>query len=159
MISLSVMSGVEVYVVLAVIAAGVVALSVRPSGRGAVREYLVGSTLCCVDAESAREQALDIECRDDGSVALTRRGLSEIPVREDGALSLKVVVKGFDLEIEERIVGGHASGNADAALLTLDFLAPERYHVQYRSEPTGRFAVFVLSVRPGMRLTKPLGLA
>lgn len=157
MISLFVLSGVEICIILAVVAAGIIALSVMPSGRGPAQEYLVGSTLCRVDAEGAREQALDMECREDGTVAVTRRGLSEVPVKADGALSLKVTVRGFDIEIEERIVGGTEGENADAALLTLDFLALERYHIRYRSEPAGRFAAFVLPVRPGMSLTKALG--
>ncbi len=149
------LTSVEIYVLAAVAAAGVIALFVRPSRRGEARQYLLAGTLCAVDDGIGREPSLRIECLAGGDVLLTRCGLP--PVGVDGAVSLAVTVIGFDIEIEERIVDGSAMAQpVDMALFTLDFLGRDRYHVRYNSQPTAMAASFTLSNREGMSLVKTL---
>lgn len=152
---------VEFYVALAVVAAAIVALCVKPSGRGEARQYLLPGTLC----SSAEPQAdigaddagrIDISCNDDGTVALTRRGLCGM--NASGAVSLAITVTGFDVTIEERMAEPREAGEpTDMALFTLDFMGHERYHVKYNSEATGSFASFSLNNRPGLAFSRKLG--
>ena len=147
-------SSVEIYVLAAVLAAGVIAWFVRPSNREAAREHLLAGTLCMVPGASP-EPAIHIECLPDGNVLLTRCGLP--PMTDGGAVSLAVSIIGFDVAIEERIVAAPGAGEpVNTALFTLDFLGHERYHLRYNSEPTATAASFTLSNRDGMSLVKPL---
>ena len=155
LISGMMLTSVEIYVLAALIAAGVIAWFVRPTMRGEAREYLLAGTLCMVDDSSAHQPSLRIECTSDGSVLLTRCGLPGMT--DDGAVSLAVSIIGFDVIVEERIVTGSISGEpVNTALFTLDFLGRERYHVRYNSQPTSMAVSFTLSNRDGMSLVKPL---
>ncbi len=157
MITLFILTQVEIYVLAAVGAAAIIALCVMPSSRGEVREYLLGSTLCFADSAEASEAAVDIECLDDGTVLLTRRGLPHLT--DAGAVSLAVSVTGFDITIEERITDTPGGNPVNTALFTLDFLGRERYHLRYNSEATATAASMTLPNRPRMHLSRPLTTA
>ena len=75
-----------------------------------------------------------------------------------GAVSLAVRVSGFDIVIEDRVTPGDLSplGMAAAAVFTLDFLAPEWYHIRYESEQFSEHAALTLHVREGIRMEKKL---
>lgn len=157
MITLFALSAVEIYVLLAVAAAAVVALCVKPSARGEAVTRLLAGRLCRLEDVPAQTPSVDFECLDDGNVLLSRRGLKDL--NESGAVSLVVTVIGFDVTVEERIVAGCDGGEpVDTALFTLDFLGPERYHIRYVSEPTASAASLTLHNRPGMHISRTLSL-
>ena len=149
------LSAVEIYVLLAVAAAAVVALCVKPSARGEAVSHLLAGRLCRLEDVPAQTPSVDFECLDDGNVLLSRRGLKEMT--DSGAVSLAVTVIGFDVTVEERVVAGRNGGEpVDTALFTLDFIGPERYHVRYISEPTASAASLTLHNRPEMHVSRPL---
>lgn len=153
MIILSILQSVEFYVIAVVIAAAIVAaMSIKPT-TGAVREILLGSTLSTEDADAM--PSIELECREDGSVVLTRRGLRGIT--EAGAVSANISIKGFEVSIEERTVPGNpAYSPAHAAVFILDFMGAEHYFISYRSSHEDLFAALTLHNRPGIRVSKAL---
>lgn len=155
MIFLFTLSAVEVYVLLVVVAAAVVALCVKPSARGEAVVHLLAGKLCQLEDMTSEMPSVDFECADNGEVFLSRRGLKDLT--ESDAVSLVVTVIGFDVKIEERIVAGKPGDEpVDTALFTLDFLARERYHIRYISEPTATAASLTLHNRPGMHMGRQL---
>ncbi len=144
---------VEFYVIAAFVAAAVVAFFCRPASRGAARQFLLAGTLTPGDDDTP--PSIELLCNDDGTVTLTRHGVSG--VGHDGAVSLAVNVVGFDIEVQERPVAGRwpATGSLSATF-TLNFLGRERYHLAYTSESAGLFAATSLNVRPGIHIVKPL---
>lgn len=162
----------EFYVIAAVLAAAVVAWFAVPHGKGPVETKLLRGVLGNVTAESEAENSpeatdnsadtadqssarLIVECRPDGSVAVTRTALNGIT--ESAAVSVAVTLNGFDLTIKERTAPGYSTDTPmTSATFVLDFLAPERYHVRYVNEDTGQYCVFTLPVRPGLRMVRPL---
>lgn len=162
---LFVLSSVEMYVMAAVAAAAVIALCVKPSSKGEARQYLLGGVLCDFDGDGGVEASDDdsafgptiiMECLDNGNVLLTRRGLSGMT--DAGAVSLAISVVGYDVTIEERLVEKSGGLPVNTALFTLDFLAPERYHIHYISEQTASASAFTLHNRPGLHLSRTLRL-
>ena len=145
---------VEFYVLLVVVAAAIIALAIRPSGRGEARQYFAEGIL--MRGEESAEPELYVECLDNGDVAIRRTGLEGLWA--NGALSLVVTQIGFDLPIEERLTPGSPESGleVDTAIFTIDILAPERYHVKYTGAADGRFIAFTLPVKPGLWLKKPL---
>lgn len=154
MITLFILTEVEIYVLAAVGAAAVIAFCAKPSAKGAARQHLLAGTLCYAMCDEASDTVLDIECLDNGNVLLTRRGLRDLT--DSDAVSLAVTIIGFDITIQERIIAGKPGDDINTALFTLDFLGFERYHLHYISEPTALSAAFTLSNRPGMRLSRKL---
>lgn len=160
MITASLLSGVEFYVVAVILAAAVIALCVRPSGRGEARVHMLAGILCSnadrpTDHDSEPAPAVTLQCLDDGTVLLTRTGLG--PLTDSGALSLVVTVTGLDIDIAEKLTAGKVGDTpVDTALFTLDFLAPERYHLRYHTDHTDRMAAFTLHNRPGIAFTRQL---
>ena len=156
MIALFVLSQVEIYVLLAVAAAAVVAVCVKPASRGEAIEHLLGGRLCSLSENgSADEPAGDFDCDESGNVLLLRRGLTGLT--DADAVSLAITVIGFDVRIEERVAKGRGMGNpVDAAVFTLDFLGHERYHVIYRSEVYSLAASLTLHNRPGLHAAREL---
>ncbi len=147
---------IEVYVILAVVAAAVIAAVSRPGSRGAVTEHLLAGELLLPMPGVSGDASIEFRCLDSGQVVLLRHGLTE--VYADGAVSLAVKVKGFDVEIEERIIyGSPACPHVADAMFTLDFMAAEHYHVKFNSDRTGLFAAFTLHVRPGIVAVRTLG--
>ena len=147
---------VEFYVILSVVAAAVVALAALPAKRGEARLlFYAGDLEAAPTGAEASEPMLYAECRDDGAVVLRREGVRGITA--SGAVSLAVTVIGFDVTIQERLSAGYSNDEAvTAAVFVLDFFAPERYHVTYRSDDAGLFGAFTLANRPGLRIAKRL---
>lgn len=144
---------VEFYVVAAVIAAAVLALSAMPRRRGAVTTHLLAGTVESDAAEAPEE--IEIECLDNRNVCLRRRGVRNIGT--EGAVSLAASVNGLDIVIKERAMPGLSNQNEPVmATFELDFIAPERYHIRYENEDTGMFAAFTLTNRPGVKITREL---
>lgn len=146
----------ELYVVLFFVAAAVVAFAVRPAGSGPVRQHLLAGEL---SAEGPEEESVDIVCAPDGTVTLWRNGLSGLTT--DDAVSLAVTVKGFDVEIIERINRGRVSTTAstpvDSARFDLAFLAREHYRLRYIIDSTVA-AAFTLHVKEGVTRHEILSL-
>ncbi len=144
---------VEFYVIATLVAAVVAAFAMKPDSRGEARQHLLAGSLMKCDVATAE---IELESFDDLSVRLVRRATPDVTV--DGAVSLAVTVIGFDIKIEERIVYGRnpEAESVDTAIFRLDFLAPERYHIQYISEPTGLFVSTTFNNRPGYRIVRQL---
>lgn len=154
MVLCSFLTSVEFYVVAAVVAAAVIGYSVSPGQRGEERRHLLAGTLCDLGADAPSGEYVAVRCTDSGDVLLTRTGLQGITI--GGAVSLVVKVRGFDVDIEERLVADPRGEEVNAALFTLDFIGQERYNVRYTSPDIGLMAVFTLRNRPGMRFDAPL---
>lgn len=147
----------EFYVILAVIAAAIVALAARPQNRGAVKETLLpGELLPRTAADTGDGPSVTFTCTDSGRVIAVRRGLRDVTV--SGTVSIAMIVKGYDIRIEERLSPGSAYNDpAATAMFTIDNLAPsEYYHIHYNSPATGLFAVFTFHTRPSVKATHPL---
>lgn len=147
---------VEFYVILTVVAAGVLALCIRPSRRGAAVFHTVEGWVCEGD-DSVAEPRLEIECLSNGSVLIRRTAL--VGVGDTGNVSITVEQRGFDLDITENITGGRRiSGSAESrdAVFVLSFLGQEWYHIHYTAWPGTRYAAFSLHVRPGIRTAAAL---
>lgn len=151
----SLLDSVEFYVIILVLAAAVIAFSVRGDSRGPVRQVLLPGVLSATDGE-APAPAIELVCADDGTVVLHRRGVRT--VTEGGALSLAIKVRGFDVEIIERTAPARHPGGEplDTASFILDFMGPEHYFISYRTDVEGLFAAVTLHNRPGIRLRKTL---
>lgn len=135
------------------IAAAVIGLAAMPSRRGEARQQLVAGDLIYDAAPSVPGILLIVN--DDATFTVYRFGLENVD--ESGAFSLAVTFIGFDITIDERLVYGHQGGRmATAAQATIKGVAPERYHILYRSESTGRNAAFSLNMRPGNRIDRAL---
>lgn len=135
------------------IAAAVVGLAAMPSRRGEARQQLVAGELIYDAAPSV--PGIVIIVNDDATFTIYRFGLEN--VAESGAFSLVVTFIGFDITIDERVVYGRQDGRmATAAQATIKGVAPERYHILYRSEATGRNAALSLNMRPGNRIDREL---
>lgn len=164
MLTLDILHSVEFYVILTVVAAAVIAVCARPSGRGAVETHLVAGAL--TEVTTYASPSISIECTDSGDVIITRHGLKD--VFTTGAATLAITQKGNDISIIERITAGAkpyskmdeecrvlpVSEFVDASFV-LTFLGREWYHVKYQGEGS-RFAAFSLHVRPGIKINKQL---
>lgn len=151
----------EFYVILFLAAMAIVAFIAIPHTSGPVSEYLIGSTLSSnvlsptTLSPPPGAPAISIDCDDSGAVWLRRTGLKGVDAT--GAVSAKVVVKGFNITVFERIVEGRYGDNpVDTALFELDFLAPERYYLRYESEATNSAATLAFRNTPGYHAQSPL---
>lgn len=158
-----VFQSVEFYVIAVTVAFMIVALCNGRETPGPVKEILLAGVISREhDVDSGDDdgrQEIELICCDDGQVVLRRHGLTGVTA--SGAVSLAIEVKGFEVRIRERIVEGRADSEpVDTASFILDFMAPERYFITYKSElPTGAVTVATslsLSNRPGNRVVKPL---
>lgn len=145
---------IEFYVITGALAAGAIALAALPPRRSAARQYLLAGSLSGTDDPGLQPEQLDLSVDNQGRLHILRRGLPNIT--DGGAASIAVAVNGFDITIEERLTYGRGWPTVDSAEFVLDFLAPERYHIRYNSDPTGLFTAFALTIRPGIRASKPL---
>lgn len=145
---------VEFYVIAVMAAAAVVAAFCRPHTSGPVTQHLL-PTILSMDHACSGEERIEISVDDDNTVTLTRHGLRNLT--EAGALSLAVEIKGFDITIKERVVHDPSpSWPVNTAVATLDFLAPERYHLHYINPDSELMAATPLTVKPGIRIEKTL---
>lgn len=145
---------VEFYVIVTVVAAGVLALCIRPSRRGAAVFHTVEGWVCEGDDDSDSGPRLEIECLANGSVLMRRTDADA--AGDTGNVSISVEQRGFDLDITENITPGRRlSGTAESrdAVFVLSFLGQEWYHIHYTAWPGTRYAAFSLHVRPGIKTT------
>ncbi len=143
---------VTFYVLLLLLGAAVVTFSARPARKGPARQFFPTAILSAPVEGLGDEPQIEIFCRQDGGVALVRRGLRDIYM--SGKLTLSVKIIGFNVTIIEHSTPGNpADGPATEGTFLLDFFARERYHIYYKSEPTGHMSAFSLNVRPGIRTT------
>lgn len=148
-------NSIEFYVIAGVIAAAVVALSAMPGRRGAAVLHMAAGELSDSKTAGEAEPGIDVRVDDERRVIITRRGIRG--VGDTGAASLAVNVRGFDVEIEERLTAGRLPlERRDTAVFVLDFLGAERYHIKYNSEDAGVFAAFSLPVKEGIRISREL---
>lgn len=162
MIIAGIFQSVEFYVIAVTVAAMIVALCNGHGGHGPVREILLAGIISREnngDDMDERGQEIELICCDDGQVVLRRHGLKGVSA--SGAVSLAIEIRGVEVRIKERVVEGRLDSEpVDTASFILDFLAPERYFITYKSElPTGAVTVATslsLSNRPGNRVVKQL---
>lgn len=150
---------VEFYIIAAVVAAAIVAASALPSKRGAARTFLFGGTLAepRTPDTPASDQGIIVQVDDFGYLNVYRFGLEG--VHEDGAYSLAVEIAGFDVVINERLTAGsRRTAEMTQGRALLDCFGRERYHIQYKSESTGRSCAFSLNMAPGNRIERRLEL-
>lgn len=148
----SIFTTVEFYVIVAVVAAAVVALSAMPARTRQAQFYKFEGDLMPGDPEA--EPRLYFRVMKDGRVELRRTGLSG--VGDEGAATLDVEVAGFDVTMNEVLRPGRGPAVGEA-VWTMDFFGREYYNIRYRSEATGRFAALTLHVRPGIHMERELG--
>lgn len=157
MIITGVFQTVEFYVISVLVAAFVVAFLSKGAHIGPVREFLFAGVITR-EFDSPREPALELICNDDGSVLLRRHGL--LGVTDDGAVSLAVKLKGFDMTVQERTIQGRAGEPVDTASFVLDFMGAEHYFISYSTDLTGadspRVTSFTLHNRAGNHVYKKL---
>lgn len=158
MIMAFILSSVEIYVLLALLAAAVLAFCMKPSRKGEAVTHMLAGTLCFIDDVPADSATIDFECLESGNVLLTRRGFTNLT--QNSSVSIVINVIGFDVKIEERVVLGDNSGQAiNAALFTLEFMAQERYHIHYISDLISSSASLTLNNRSEMHVSKKLKLS
>ncbi len=146
---------VEIYVILAVVAAAILALASRPSSAGSAEQILLACAL--EDDASGLPPAVRMECLDNGRIMLTRTGVSDLC--GDGAVSLAVEIKGLDIRIEERLTPGRGlRAPSLTASCVFPFIRLDRYHVAYNSASTGLFVAFTFPAKPGAAVERPLQL-
>ena len=144
-------TSVEFYVIATVLAAAIIALCIRPAAKGPAKQHLLGGHLL---NGPEKEPGIELECRDDGSVVLTRTGLENMT--DAGAVSIAVNIAGGNMVINERLTYEDCGEPRNEAEFVLDFLAPDYYHVRYESESVNLFAAFTLHVRPGIKMRREL---
>lgn len=147
--------GIEFYIIAAFVAAAVVGMAAMPSHRGEIRTFLYGGELLSSDTTDATEPSIEAVVDSRGRLVIVRHGLTGVNM--SGAYSVAVKVSGFDVTIDERLTPGRQPADeALSASAIIDCLGPERYHIQYISEATGRSAAFSLNIRPGNRMERLL---
>lgn len=169
--SFAFLHSVEFYVIATVVAAGIVAFCLRPSGKGAAIVRTVTGWICEGDTDRDSETTgsrhyndatddgpqLQIECLRNGNVMIKRTDVRG--VGDTGALTLQVIQSGFDLRVTEQLQPGRSSADTPPvqdAVFVLNFLAPEYYHIHWTTDIGDRFAAFTLHVRPGIKTSQPL---
>ncbi len=146
-------TSVEFYVVAFIIAAAIIALSVKPASRGQAETIFVKGVLDCDSSNSPAHPEICLKVNDDNSVTLIRKGLDD--VTDTSAVTLVITKISFNLQIKER-VASLPGQPVNQAVFSLDFLAPERYHITYQAENSERFTAFSLLVKPGISFCKTL---
>ncbi len=145
---------IEWCVVAAVVAAAVLALCARPSGRGsAVTTFVEGTLVECGDGDDSGAW-IHASVDDCGGVEILRTGLENIPMSSH--LSLAVTRVGFDIELKEREAIAGGAPTARCVRFRLGGLGAERYHVVYRCERTKECAAFTIKIKPGIKIDKAL---
>lgn len=150
---------VEFYVILLVIAAFAVAFMAIPAGRGPVETSFATGLLDLAPDGTDLTPRIEIECRPDGDVRITRYGLPEY-LDSSATVALAITRKGFDLSVEERITPASQAlleselRPVNRATFYIPGLAHEHYHLKYNSDPTSSFTALTFMNRPGLRSTR-----
>lgn len=156
MICLSIFTTTEFYVTLFTVAAAIVAFSAKPRRGGPVRELFASGILNA--GTPSPQPELTIEVSDSGTLTILRTGLEDVYCDSD-AVSLAIAVRGYDIEITERIAPGRNGSfgpPASSALFHAGPFAAERYHIRYNSPSTQLSATITMSLRSGARFSKYL---
>lgn len=148
---------VEICVLLFIVAAAVLAVAIRPGGKGPAETYFYSGDLMVAGDSSP---LLAITVGDDYRAAVMRRGLAGA-LCDDGAVSLAVTVTGTDVTVEERVTPGKMMSaddtRPDSAMFFLDCLPPNtRIHLRYNASAFSSGASCTFTVRPGFTYTLPL---
>lgn len=151
MLTAAIFTTIEFYVIAAVVAAAIVAFMGKRDDPNAARQILLPTTLRHSGAD--HDDAIELIALDDGNVILRRHGLKGIG--SNGAVSLAITVKGFDVMIKERLTPGDGEP-ADTAEVELDFMGQEHYFINYTSEQADRVAAFTFHNRPSMHVIKKM---
>ncbi|MDE6541526.1 MAG: hypothetical protein K2L74_05905, partial [Muribaculaceae bacterium] len=120
MILAGIFQTVEFYVIMAVVAAAVVALSAMPRRTRQARLLTFEGDLMPGEPEAA--PMLHFRVMRDGRVELRRTGLAG--VGDEGAVTLEVEVAGFDVVMNERLRPGRGPAVGEA-VFTMDFFGQE----------------------------------
>lgn len=146
----------EFYVILFLVAAAIVAFLAKPNTTKEANEYLLGGALSREDnSDDEKEPAVSIDCDDSGCVWLRRTGIEGVDA--SGAVSAKIVVRGNNITVYERLTERrYGDGPIDTALFSLDFLNADRYWLRYESEATNRTATLSFRNTPGYHAQAPL---
>lgn len=148
---------VEFYVIIFAVAALVVGICAKPSGRGqAETSFALGSREYITEPEPW--PCVEFRTLADGRLQITRFGLLDV---DRMSVSLTITRIGFDVSIEERTaplrVGDDLPSTVpNAAVFILDDIGQERYHFKYNSEATSTFAALTYRNIPGMSTVRPL---
>lgn len=144
------------YVVLTVMAAAIIAIIARPSQRGEALSYLIPGIPEPADPDNLETIAsLSLYVNDDGSVSITRHAIKHMT--SSAAITLAITLIGRDITIHQRLAGGYSSDTVcDHATFTLDFLAKDRYHIQYLDDDNNLMGAFTINVQPGIKMTQLL---
>lgn len=137
----------EFYIILFLVAVAIVAFIAKPASPVEAMEYLLGGVL---SAEGGDDGApgISVDCDDSGCVWLRRTGITGVDIT--GAVSAKVVVKGTNITVYERITPGrYGDDPVDTVLFSLDMLHGDRYWLRYESESTNRTATLSFRNTPG----------
>ena len=145
---------IEFYVIAVILAAAVIGLAARPSGRGEARTWLLPAELS--DADYVQVPAIAIEVDDRCDIRLLRLGLPGVE-----AVNMSVTLIGRDIAIEEHAMlsGRTVASESVVAETLLTFTGPERYHLSYSAPGLSLFAALQFTVRPGVRIYKELTLS
>lgn len=144
-----------------VVAALVIGIFAIPNGIGPVETDFAKGDLDFDPAQACGEPGLEVLCRPDGTVRITRTGLPA-DMTSAATAALAITRKGFDLTIEERLTPGGAAYLAsearqvNCAIYYITGLAHERYHIKFNSESTSSFAAFTLKNLPNLQASHPL---
>lgn len=145
----------EFYVILFLAAMAIVAFLAKPNTAKEASEYLLGAVLSgkenadgTDDGVSPDDASVTVDCDEDGCVWLRRSGIEGVDA--SGAVSAKIVVKGTNITVYERLAESrYGDRPIDTALFSLDFLAAERYWLRYESEATNSTATLSFRNTPG----------
>ncbi len=151
MLTAAIFTTIEFYVIAAVVAAAIVAFMGKRDDPSAARQILLATELR--HSGEDREDAIELIALDDGNVLLRRHGIKGIG--SEGAVSLAITVKGFDVFIKERLTSGLGEPT-DTAEVLLDFMGQERYFINYTSEQTDRMVALTFHNRPSMHVIKKM---
>ncbi|MDD6890160.1 MAG: hypothetical protein PUD39_07875 [Bacteroidales bacterium] len=136
----------EFYIILFLVAVAIVAMIAKPASAVEAMEYLVGGVLSAEGGDGT--PSISVDCDESGCVWLRRSGITGVDIT--GAVSAKVVVKGSNITVYERLTAGrYGDDPVDTALFSLDMLKSDRYWLRYESESTNSAATLSFRNTPG----------
>lgn len=155
--------GVEICIMLLIVAAAVLATAIKPASTGHVMTYLYACDIIqsppFAEINDDPTPSLRLRVLDDMSVEVGRSGFGGL-LTDRGAVSLAVTVKGTDITIEERITPGSGYYLAEpvVAVGRIDCLRPagRPLHVRYITASLSRETALPLSIAPGVEMSRKL---
>ncbi|MCM1504974.1 MAG: hypothetical protein NC127_07245 [Muribaculum sp.] len=148
-----------------IIAMAVVAAVIRPQPRHAATTYFIKGTYDETSSGFIGEAAisdndggahLEVHVGDSGPM-FSRRGFDGLLRTDGSSIALAITIKGMDITIKERLVGGQGLPYQGPVSFDLSGLHLRgNYHIQYISEDMSRSTAFSLLIRPGIRVKRSL---